>query len=85
MVGGPGVCSLLAPTELLRLQYLRVWAVLLLLGASFLGILASWNIPWSRAFPAHRGEYQQLQVRKRRSGLALLRVRRTSCTTLLCY
>jgi len=62
----------LAATELLRLQYLRVWAVLLLLGASFLGILAWWNIPWSSAFPAHRGDYQQLQVGKRRSALALL-------------
>ena len=62
----------LAATELLRLQHLRVWAVLMLLGASFLGILAWWNIPWSRAFPAHRGDYQQLQVGKRRSALALL-------------
>ena len=62
----------LAATELLRLQYLRVWAVLLLLGASFLGILAWWNIPWPCAFPAHRGDYQQLQLGKRRSGLALL-------------
>jgi 4-amino-4-deoxy-L-arabinose transferase-like glycosyltransferase len=62
----------LAATELLRLQYLRVWAVLLLLGASFLGILAWWNIPWPCAFPAHRGDYQQLQLGKRCSGLAFL-------------
>ena len=62
----------LAATELLRLQYLRVWAVLLLVCASVLGILAWWNIPWSRAFPAHPGAYQHLQVGKRRSGLALL-------------
>ena len=62
----------LAATELLRLQYLRVWAVLLLACASFLGILAWWNIPWSRAFPAHPSPYQQSQAGKRRSALAVL-------------
>jgi len=62
----------LAATELLRLQYLRVWAVLLLVCASFLGIVAWWNIPWSRAFSAHPDAHQQLQVRKRHSALALL-------------
>ncbi len=71
-LGGVAFAVSLAATELLRLQYLRVWAVLLLVCASFLGIVAWWNIPWSRAFSAHPDAHQQLQVGKRHSALALL-------------
>ena len=71
-LGGVAFAVSLAATELLRLQYLRVWAVLLLVCASVLGIVAWWNIPWSRAFSAHPDAHQQLQVGKRHSALALL-------------
>ena len=71
-LGGVAFAVSLAATELLRLQYLRVWAVLLLVCASFLGIVAWWNIPWSRAFSVHPDAHQQLQVGKRHSALALL-------------
>jgi len=71
-LGGVAFAVSLAATELLRLQYLRVWAVLLLVCASVLGIVAWWNIPWSRAFSAHPDAHQQLQLGKRHSALALL-------------
>ena len=71
-LGGVAFAVSLAATELLRLQYLRVWAVLLLVCASVLGIVAWWNITWSRAFSVHPDAHQQLQVGKRHSALALL-------------
>ena len=62
-------------TELLRHESLRIWAVLLLLGAGMLAVLAWSDSRWSAAFPAgaRAGLAEaQLQVWRRRCALATL-------------
>jgi 4-amino-4-deoxy-L-arabinose transferase-like glycosyltransferase len=59
-------------TALLGTESSRPWAVLLLVVAGPLAILAWRDKPWLAAFPTQRGAFQQLQVGKRRSALALL-------------
>jgi 4-amino-4-deoxy-L-arabinose transferase-like glycosyltransferase len=65
----------LVGTELLRIESLRVLAVLLLVGAGILAVLAWSNSQWSAAFPADPEiglAYTQLQVRRRKAALAML-------------
>ena len=70
---GPVAFALsLSGTELLRRESLRVWAVLLLLGAGVLAVLAWSNTRWSPPFPADQGAEAPLQVWRRRCALATL-------------
>ena len=65
----------LVGTELLRVESLRVLAVLLLISAGILAVLAWSNSQWSVAFPADPEiglAYTQLQIRRRKAALAVL-------------
>lgn len=65
----------LVGTELLRVESLRVLAVLLLVGAGILAVLAWSDHQWPAAFPADPEiglAYTQLQVRRRKAALAIL-------------
>ena len=65
----------LVGTELLRVESLRVLAVLLLVGAGILAVLAWSDSQWSAAFPADPETglaYTQLQVRRTKAALAIL-------------
>src|SRR6266516_5302689 len=62
-------------TELLRHEFSRIWAVLLLLGAGMLAVLAWSDSRWSAAFPTdwvNRLDNAHLQAWRRRSALATL-------------
>jgi len=65
----------LVGTELLRIESLRVLAVLLLVGAGILAVLAWSDSQWPAAFPSNPEiglAYTQLQVRRRKAALAML-------------
>ncbi|PYJ64138.1 MAG: hypothetical protein DME74_00915 [Verrucomicrobia bacterium] len=65
----------LVGTELLRLESLRVFAVLLLVGAGMLAVLAWSDSQWSPAFPAARGTgsaTSNFSIWRRRASLTLL-------------
>ena len=65
------VLSLLG-TELLVYDFLRPWAVLLLLAASVLAVLAWSDVRWSPLFPADEGAQAHLQTWRSGSALVML-------------
>jgi hypothetical protein len=75
MAGYKAFAVSLVGTELLRVESLRVLAVLLLVGAGILGVLAWSDSQWSAAFPTDPEiglAYTRLQVRRRKAALAIL-------------
>ncbi len=74
-LGAMGFAVSLAGTELLRVESLRILAVLLLVGAGVLAVLAWSDSQWSPAFPADRdvgSATLNFSVWRRRSSLTLL-------------
>jgi hypothetical protein len=74
-LGTIALAASLVGTELLRVESLRILAVLLLVGAGILAVLAWSNSQWSPAFPADRdvgSATSNFSVWRRRSSLTLL-------------